>query len=105
MSPRFLDKQAFDLLRARLRLSRREGQIVECMFRDEKESAMARRLDMSPHTLRTHVERLYHKLRVTNRMELVICLYEAFLSLICEPASPLSPICSQNAAGRCPFRR
>ena len=105
MLPRFLDQQAFDLLRARLRLSRREGQIVECIFREAKEATIARRLDMSPHTLRTHVERLYHKLRVTSRVELVIRLYESFLSLICEPGSPLSPVCSQNTAGRCPLRR
>jgi DNA-binding CsgD family transcriptional regulator len=103
--PRFLDKQALDLLRARLRLSRREGQIVECMFRDAKESTIARRLDMSPHTLRTHIERLYRKLRVNNRMELVIRLYESFLSLICESSSPLPPLCSQHSAGRCPLSR
>jgi len=100
-----LDKQAFDLLRARLRLSRREGQIVQCIFSDAKESTIARRLKMSPHTLRTHVERLYRKLRVTNRMELVIRLYESFLSLICESGSSLPPVCSQHAAGRCPLRR
>ena len=105
MFPRFLDKQAFDLLRARLRLSRREAQIVECIFWIDKESAIARRLDMSPHTLRTHVIRLYQKLEVTCRTELVIRLYESFLLLTCESRSSLPPICSHQAAGGCPLRR
>ena len=105
MVPRFLDKQAFALLCARLRLSRREAQIVDCMFSDDKEPAVARRLDMSPHTLRTHVTRLYQKLKVTDRMELVIRLYESFLSLVCESRSRLPPFCSRYAAGRCPLRR
>ena len=102
--PRFLDKQPFDLLCARLRLSRREAQIVGCIFRDDKEPVIARRLEMSPHTLRTHIERLYRKLRVTNRLGLVIRLYESFLSLVCESRSPLSPLCSRHAARRCPIR-
>ncbi len=104
MLPRFLNKRAFALLRARLRLSRREGQIVERIFRDDKESAIACGLDMSPHTLRTHVTRLYQKLEVTSRMDLAIRLYESFLSLACEPRSPLPPFCSRYAAGRCRLR-
>ncbi len=99
MSPRFLRKRPFTLLCARLCLSPREAQIVECLFRDDKESVIARGLDMSPHTLRTHVIRLYQKLNVTSRMELVIRLYESFLSLTCEPRSPLPPFCSRYATG------
>ena len=104
MLPRFLDKQTFALLCAQLHLSQREAQIVECIFSDDKEPAVARHLDMSPHTLRTHVIRLYQKLNVTSRMELVIRLYESFLSLVCEPRSPLEPLCSRYAAGRCRLR-
>lgn len=103
ITPRFLDEKPFEHLCARLRLSRREAQIVESMFRVDKESAIARRLGMSPHTLRTHVERLYRKLRVNNRTELMIRLYESFLSLVSEPGSPLSPVCSRRTAGHCPF--
>ena len=104
MFPRFLRKRPFALLCARLRLSRREAQIVERIFRDDKESVIACGLAMSPHTLRTHVIRLYQKLNVTSRMELVIRLYESFLSLVCEPRSPLPPLCSRYAAKRCPLR-
>ena len=103
MLPRFLDKRPFALLCAQLRLSRREAQIVACISRDDKEPVIARRLDMSPHTLRTHVTRLYQKLKVTSRMELAIRLYEAFLSLVCESRSRLPPFCSRYAGGRCPL--
>jgi hypothetical protein len=60
---------------------------------------------MSRHTLRTHVERLYRKLRVTSRAELTVRLYEAYLSLVAEPGSALPPVCGHRAAGRCPLRR
>lgn len=57
---------------ANLRLSGRELQIVRCIFDDQKELAIADTLDISTHTVHNHVARLYHKLHVTSRVELVI---------------------------------
>jgi len=103
-APRFLEKPVLDLLCVRLRLSRRESQIVRRLFGDLTEAAIAHELDMSPHTLRTHVERLYRKLGVTCRMELTVCLYESFMALTGEPDSPLPPLCPRYAAGACPLQ-
>lgn len=64
-----------------LRLSGREFQIVRCIFDGETESIIAQELGISPHTVHTHVERLYRKLNVCNRAELVIHIFDAYISL------------------------
>ncbi len=55
-----------------LQLSTREAQLVICAFDDEKESVIANRLGISPHTVHTHFERLYRKLSVHSRCQLLI---------------------------------
>ncbi len=55
-----------------LRLSPRELQIVQCVFDDETEESIAQRLSISSHTVHSHMERVYRKLRVTSRVQLVI---------------------------------
>lgn len=64
-----------------LRLSEREFQIVRCCFEDLKESAIARRLGISYHTVHTHLERLYKKLRVSSRPAMMVQIFSAYLSL------------------------
>ena len=59
------------LLAVSLELSQREFQILQAVFDDEKESAIAANLSISSHTVPTHLERLYHKLGVTSRDTLV----------------------------------
>jgi DNA-binding CsgD family transcriptional regulator len=54
-----------------LKLSGRELQIVRGVFDDYTELAIAKNLNISPHTIHTHCERLYHKLAVTDRVKLV----------------------------------
>lgn len=55
-----------------LHLSGREVEIVRAIFDDRTESAIAQGLGISPHTVHTHVERLYRKLGVTSRTQLVL---------------------------------
>ncbi len=55
-----------------LNLSGREREIAEAVFDDRTESAIARDLGISPHTVHTHVERLYRKLAVASRTQLVL---------------------------------
>jgi DNA-binding CsgD family transcriptional regulator len=102
--PRLLDQPILDVLSDRLHLSRREGQIVSRILSACKEPDIARELGISPHTLRTHVERLYRKLHVVSRMELAVRLYESYLSLTCERGSPFPPLCAHRTANGCPFR-
>lgn len=58
----------------RLGLSPREREIAMGVLIDEKELRIAQRLGISPHTVHTHTERLYHKLGVSSRVQLVVRL-------------------------------
>lgn len=55
-----------------LRLSRRESEILQAVFDDQKESTIAVNLGISAHTVHTHLERLYRKLSVSSRVALVV---------------------------------
>lgn len=62
----------WQLIDRELGLSAREHDIVELVLADVKESAMGARLGISPHTVHTHLERLYRKLGVRGRVQLVV---------------------------------
>ena len=68
------------LIDRELKLSAREHDIVELVNADVKESAMGARLGISPHTVHTHLERLYRKLGVSGRVQLVVRALGACLS-------------------------
>jgi DNA-binding CsgD family transcriptional regulator len=84
-------------------LSSRELQIIQLILEDEKEFAIAQRLGISIHTVHTHLERLYHKLGVSSRVQLVVCLMRMALKLLGMPGSILEPICGNRSAGQCPL--
>ena len=86
-----------------LDLSGRELQVVRGVFDDAKESAIAATLGISPHTVHTHLERLHHKLRVVDRVGLVLRIISEFLSLTESPEGGLPAICARRAAGNCPL--
>ena len=86
----------------RLSLSERELQIVQGVFDDAHQDAIAKELGISSHTVHTHLERLYHKLHVTSRVELVVHIAECHVLLCQEPDSPVPPLCHRRVAGECP---
>lgn len=62
-----------------LRLSGRESQIVERIITSATQDQIAIELGISPHTVHTYLERLYAKLGVSNRVQLVIRVFEEYL--------------------------
>ena len=64
-----------------LRLSPRELQVVRGVFEDHKEEAIAFDLGISPHTVNTYFQRLYSKLGVSSRTQLILCVMAAYLAL------------------------
>jgi DNA-binding CsgD family transcriptional regulator len=55
-----------------LRLSERELQFVRQVLEDRKEESIAYELGISPHTVNTYLQRLYAKLRVASRAQLIV---------------------------------
>jgi DNA-binding CsgD family transcriptional regulator len=72
---------AWPLLGTALRLSPREMQIVQGVFEDRKEESIAYELGISPHTVNTYFQRLYAKLRVSSRPQLIVRVMAEYLSM------------------------
>lgn len=86
-----------------LSLSPRERQIILHLFDDEKETVIAARLGISPHTVHMHIERLYRKLGVGGRMNMALRVVETYLRLCTDPREHFPPLCHNRANGRCPL--
>jgi DNA-binding CsgD family transcriptional regulator len=76
-----LPSSAWSVLSAALRLSSREMQIVQGVFDDQKEEVIAYELGISPHTVNTYCRRLYGKLRVSSRPQLIVRVIAEYLAL------------------------
>lgn len=77
----FLSDEKWNAISHRLRLSPREFEIVRCIVDGSSEADAARTLSMSTHTVHTHLERLYRKLDVSNRSDLVVRVFAAYVTL------------------------
>ena len=73
------------LLADRMHLSGREVQIARAILEDQKEASIALHLGISPHTVHTHLERLYRKLGVSSRLSLAVCLLTRYIELLGDP--------------------
>jgi DNA-binding NarL/FixJ family response regulator len=67
-----------DLVRL-LRLSSREAQLVQQIFDDQKLACIAFGLGISPKTVETYVQRLYTKLHVSSRPQLILRVMAEYL--------------------------
>lgn len=99
-----LSEQAWKEIARSLKLSGQELQIVRRVFGDHTELAIAGQLGISSHTVHTHCERLYRKLKVTDRVQLVLRIVDELLALTVAPGSALPSICATRTAGRCPLQ-
>jgi len=67
-----LDDTAWEGLGQTLKLAPREIQVIQGVFNDQKELAIASDLGISQHTVHTYLERVYRKLAVGSRVALVV---------------------------------
>lgn len=75
-----------------LGLSDREAEIAKLLLGDDnREDAIAARLAISPHTVHTHLERLYRKLGVTSRCQVVTRMFRQYVELAPPGSSGNSP--------------
>lgn len=64
-----------------LHMSARELQIGRRIFDGKNEATIARELGISTHTVHTYIRRLYRKLGVRDRCELLMRLFAEYVSL------------------------
>jgi DNA-binding CsgD family transcriptional regulator len=74
----FLSAEQRETLRQTLRLSRREAMVVDLALSDLSEATIALTLGISRHTVHTHLDRIYQKLRVHSRCQLALRLFRTY---------------------------
>jgi DNA-binding NarL/FixJ family response regulator len=77
---RVFSEEAWQRMTSVLALSGRESEILQAVFEDQKECCIAANLGISSHTVHTHFERIYRKLHVSSRVELVVRVFAEYLS-------------------------
>ena len=70
-----------------LQLSARELHTVQYFFDGAEEASIGLEMGISVNTVHTHAKRLYCKLGVRNRSELLVRIFAAHMSLSSRPAS------------------
>ncbi len=68
----------------RLRLSKREAQIICLIVTEQKDRAIALELGISYNTLRTQLSRLYRKLGVQTRVGVMVTVFSEALKIVAE---------------------
>ena len=84
-----------------LDITKRGLQIVQAVFDNQHESEIAKRFKISPHTVHMHLNRLFKKLNVTSRTELVLRIVEQMVALTLSETAVLPPICPRHHTGKC----
>jgi DNA-binding CsgD family transcriptional regulator len=79
--PSLLKDDAWAAIGTSLRLSTRERQIVTCLIEGQLDTdhEIGGALGISPHTVHTHLERLYKKLGVASRSHLILRVFTEYV--------------------------
>ncbi len=62
-----------------LDLSDRQLEVVRCLFDGLDEPSIAEKLDVSAHTIHAHLNRLYRKICVKSRCEVIVRVFLAYV--------------------------
>jgi len=84
-----------------LGITQRELQIIQSVFDNQREADIAKRFKLSSHTVHMHLNRLFKKLSVTSRTELVLRIVEQMVALTLSETAVLPPICPRHQSGDC----
>ena len=96
-----LTDQAWHEIARTLGITQREMQIVQSVFDNQHETEIAKCFKISPHTVHMHLNRLFKKLNVTSRTELVLRIVEQMVKLTLSETAVLPPICPRQHSGDC----
>lgn len=70
---------------AQLALSPRQAQIASLLLRGWADKQIAAELDISTHTIRTYLDRMFAKMQVQDRCEVVVHIFRQFRAS-CDPS-------------------
>jgi DNA-binding CsgD family transcriptional regulator len=99
-----LSDHAWSEIAKTLGITKREIQIIQGVFDNHTQQGIATRLNMNEHTAHTHLNRLFKKLNITTRTELVLRIMEQMIALTLAETGVLPPICRRHQRGACPLR-
>jgi DNA-binding CsgD family transcriptional regulator len=87
-----LNDQIWAAIGTSLGCSRRELQIVTSLIEDrlQTEGEIGRALGISPHTVHTHLERLYKKVGVASRSHLILHVFAVYVRLHAKSTSAVA---------------
>ena len=77
---RRLGRAQWQSIAAALGLSDRQLEVIRCVFDGLDEASISRELDLSRHTVHTYLDRLYKKLHVNSRCELIVRVFVTHVS-------------------------
>jgi DNA-binding NarL/FixJ family response regulator len=100
-----LSEQAWSEVGSALRVTRREVEVVQAVFDNLTEKGIASRFAITEHTAHTHLNRLFKKLNVRSRTELVLRFVEQMMELILSETAVLPPICPRHESSHCFLHR
>ena len=96
-----LSDHAWSEIAKALGITKREMQIIQGVFDNHTQQGIASRLNMNEHTAHTHLNRLFKKLNITTRTELVLRIMEQMIALTLAETGVLPPICPRHHRGAC----
>jgi DNA-binding CsgD family transcriptional regulator len=79
--PLFLSTDDWATLVRSLRLSVREAEVSTFILEGRSENSIAAQIGISNHTVHSHLDRLYRKLHIRNRCQLIALLFETYVEL------------------------
>ena len=88
----------WDELLGGLNLSLRALQLIKGIFDDQTEEGIAYDLNISAHTVHSHLFRIYQRLNVCSREELLVCIFGRYLEQHRLPKSQRSAGKGEGAA-------
>ena len=79
-----LNPEEWERIRLSLKLSAREVEVTQHIFDDNKSECIAMILGISVHTINTYLQRLYVKLDVRSRSQLILRIFKDHLEHVAE---------------------
>ena len=56
-------------------LSKRENEVVKAVLKGYSNKQIAEELEISPNTVKTHLQHVFHKMKVSSKTELILKFY------------------------------